>query len=212
MRAIYLILLFSIILISCSGNFLGLDDYFARTNRKERRFLKSYQETDSICIPKIKFHHENTIWSRVSVETSTIGDSLRLAYSRKFNLPFCESNEESMLIQNYNFRTREFKKNHNSCCETFIVPDFIVTTHSGKNIEGGGGLSFVKDMGNDRHSIQCKLVTTIYQNDTLIYMDNHGFWTEIFSERDEKVEIQIPKIIIDSLVTLSLQEYFKRME
>ena len=60
--------------------------------------------------------------------------------------------------------------------------------------------------------IEYKLVTAIYQNDSQIYMDNHGFRTEFFSERDEQVKCQVPQIVIDSLVTLSLQEYFKRME
>lgn len=68
------------------------------------------------------------------------------------------------------------------------------------------------DMGDDKHLLEYKLTTAIYQNDTLIYMDNRTHWTEVFSERDEQLTYYVPQVVIDSLVTLTLQEYFKRME
>ena len=98
------------------------------------------------------------------------------------------------------------------CCNAVLIPDLIVTSYTSRNTEGGGGLELVYDMGNDKNWIEYKLVTAIYQNDSQIYMDNHGFRTEFFSERDEQVKCQVPQIVIDSLVTLRLQEYFKRME
>ncbi|MCC5929450.1 MAG: hypothetical protein JJU28_09415 [Cyclobacteriaceae bacterium] len=88
----------------------------------------------------------------------------------------------------------------------------IITSYTYRNIEGGGGLTFVEYMGNDRHSFEYKLVTSIYQNDTLVYMDNRAYWTEVFSERGERLRYQVPQVVLDSLVSLTLKEYFKRVE
>ncbi len=212
MRAFYLLLFFGIVLSSCSKNFLMLDDYYARANRKERKFLKSYQRTDSICIPKIKFHHEGKTWSRILINPETIGNSLSQSYSRSFDLAFCGSNKKSPLVQDSKFLKSSKDDYRDSCCEKVVVPDLIITTRTGRNIEGGGGLTFVTDMGNDRHRIEYKLITSIYENDALVYMDNHAYWTEVFSERGEQLMYQVPQVIIDSLVTLTLQEYFKRVK
>lgn len=73
-------------------------------------------------------------------------------------------------------------------------------------------MEFSHDTGDDIHRIEYKLITSIYSNDTLIYMDNRTYWTEIISERDEQLTYHVPQVVIDSLVTLSLQEYFKRLE
>lgn len=74
------------------------------------------------------------------------------------------------------------------------------------------GAATIVDTFNDKHIIEYKLITSIYQNDTLIYMDNRTHWTEVFSERGEQLKYHVPQVVIDSLVTLTLQEYFKRME
>jgi hypothetical protein len=88
----------------------------------------------------------------------------------------------------------------------------VVSTQSGKRIEGGGGLEWAEDMGDDRHLIEYKLITSIYQNDTLIYMDNRAYWTRLIVERGSRVQHNVPQEVIDTLVKLSLEEYFKRMK
>jgi hypothetical protein len=88
----------------------------------------------------------------------------------------------------------------------------VVSTQSGKRIEGGGGLEWAEDMGDDRHLIEYKLITSIYQNDTLIYMDNRAYWTRLIAERGTSVQHHVPQEVIDTLVKLSLEEYFKRMK
>jgi hypothetical protein len=192
-----------------------LENYYGRANRKERKFLKSYQETDSICIPKIRFHHKSNTGrgttGSLSIRQEDIVSSLSQSYSNSFNLSFCGSNKDSPSIED------SFLKNnrdiyHDMYGKEVIVPDLIITSYTSRNIEGGGGLTFVEDMGNDRHRVEIKLVSSIYQNDTLVYMDNRTYWTEVLSERDERLRYQVPQEVIDTLVKLSLEEYFKRMK
>lgn len=216
MKAFYLLLLLVLILSSCSKNFLMLEDYYARASRKERKFLKSYHKTDSICIPIIKFHQRANLGTGAKGGASLTGNDienlLRLSYSKSFNRPFCSSNKESIILRDVNFKKRSLD-NCSTCCDEIIVPYLTITSYSYKNTEGGGGLTFVTDMGNDRHSFEYKLITSIYRNDTLIYMDNRMYWgKDLFSERGERLRYQVPQVVIDSLVTLTLQEYFKRVE
>lgn len=216
MKRFYLLLLLVLILSSCGKNFLMLDDHYARANRKERMFLKSYHKTDSICIPRIKFRHEANIGrgtnGRVSIRREDVGNSIIQSFSRSFSMSFCDGNKESPLIQENEFSKSSPDNNGNSCCKKIIVPDLIITSYTSSNIEGGGGLTFVEDMGNDVHRFDYKLVTSIYQNDTLVYMDNRAYWTQVFTERDERLRYQVPQVVLDSLVSLTLQEYFKRVK
>ena len=72
---------------------MALDDYFARANRKERKYLKSYQEIESICIPKVKFRHEANTGigtdGSLSINRLGIGNLLRESYSRCLDLSIC---------------------------------------------------------------------------------------------------------------------------
>jgi hypothetical protein len=97
-------------------------------------------------------------------------------------------------------------------CDAVIIPQLKITSKSLKNTYWGGPTGFSEDLGDDKHFLEYKLVTSIYRNDTLIYMDNRTHWTEVISERGQQLEYQVPQEVIDTLVKLSLEEYFKRMK
>jgi hypothetical protein len=204
------------ILSSCGKNIFMLENYYGRPNRKERKFLESYQKVESICIPKIKFHHEGNTGrgtkGGASLTRHDIENSLRLSYSNSFNLPLCDSNQESVIPRDLDFIARSLE-NNNSCCDLTIFPYLIITSYSYRDSDGGGGSTFAVNLDNDRHSFVYRLVTSIYQNDALVYMDNRSYWgKDVFSERDERLRYQVPQEVIDTLVKLSLEEYFKRMK
>jgi hypothetical protein len=216
MKTLLLIIVFGILLSSCK-NYFFLEDVYARVNRKERFFLESYETKGIFCFPKIEFCHQidhraNITGSRISFDPMSIGNSLNQSLSGLFQLSSCDEIKESFIIQDCSPRVEKNGNLSNDCCENSFVPKLIITSNSGKNTAGGGGLTFVEDMDDDRHLIEYKLITSIYQNDTLIYMDNRAYWTRLIAERGSRVQHHVPQEVIDTLVKLSLEEYFKRMK
>lgn len=216
MKTFRLIIIFGILLSSCK-NYFFLEDFYARANRKEKFLLESYPTNRTFCIPRIEYCHQidyraNITCCGISFDQKSIGNSLNLSFAGLFHLSSCNKNEESFIIQNCSSGVEKNGSASNNCCDNRIVPKLIITSNSGKNTAGGGGLTFVEDMGDDRHLIEYKLITSIYQNDTLIYMDNRAYWTRVASARGEQLQYQVPQEVIDTLVTLSLEEYFKRMK
>jgi hypothetical protein len=218
MKVFHLILFFGMFLSSCKGHFF-YEDLYTRANRREIKFAELYRKQDTFCISKIQFchligHRGINTSSSIFFDPKSIGNSLKLSYSKFFQPLSCNRNKENIeniIIQNC-YSTEKKLKLFNNCCDNIILPKLIITSNSGKNTEGGGGITFVQDMGDDRHLLEYKLITSIYQNDTLIYMDNRAYWTRVISERGEQLHYQVPQEVIETLVTLSLEEYFKRVK
>lgn len=189
-------------------------------------FQNGYQNQDTFCVQKVKICHFSEIpglryaitGSSISFDYSAIESSLKHSYSRLLQISICKNDHNSHLQQDCNYTEKTLSKNlkadysaDNEYCANILIPQLSISSKSGKRIEGGGGMEFAEDMGDDKHLLEYKLITSIYKNDTLIYMDNRAHWTEVISERGKKLHYQVPQEIIETLVTLSLEEYFKRV-
>jgi hypothetical protein len=158
-------------------------------------------------------------FGKIFFSPDSIDRMMLTSYNRFFNISSHPPREQTFFDRKCDTPTELFSENMDKfgsgageICENIILPTLTITSNSGKHIQGGGGMEPAEDMGNDKHILEYKLITSIYQNDTLIYMDNRTHWTEVFSERGEQLMYQVPQVVIDSLVTLTLQEYFKRVK
>ena len=225
MKTISLILLLSSFLYSCKSH-VFYEDLYARKNGKQKMFQEAYQKLDNYCINQIKICHftepPGIKWaitgSSISLDQNSIENSLKQSYSRLFQISYYEREIGYLLKNDCNSIEHILTTNQKSestnftCYRNMIIPQLSITSKSGKRIEGGGGMEFAEDMGDDRHLLEYKLITSIYRNDSLIYMDNQAHWTSVHSERGEKLNYMVPQEVIDTLVTLTLQEFFKRVK
>lgn len=223
MKTIYLFAITGISLISCKNSFFYTDLY-TRADRKNKFFEQSYSRQSEFCIHKIQICHLTETTGRLSTNGKIYFDResieliIQQAYSRSLNTtsmsaPKQDSFDKNCATQNeLSIASNTPSHKGERICKNFVLPQFSVSTKSIKRSEGGGGMTPAFDAGDDKHLLEYKLITSIYQNDTLIYMDNRTHWTEILSERGEQLMYQVPQVVIDSLVTLTLQEYFKRVK
>lgn len=225
MKAISQILCLSFFLCSCKSH-VFYEDLYARKNRKQMMFKEAYQNQDNYCIHSLKICHfvelpgirRAITGSSITLNQNIIESSMKQSYSRLLPISYCETETGFSFKQDCNSIAKSLiinqtnSSNSFDCCGNMIIPHLSITSQSGKRIEGGGGMEFAEDMGDDRHLLEFKLVTSIYENGSLIYMDNQAHWTRVRSERGEQLHYQIPQEVIETLVTLSLQEYFKRVK
>lgn len=216
------LLFFTLLLFGCK-NHAFFTDLYARDGRKNFLVLNAYPKVLEAQISSIHICHNNepTIsgtGSRVILDRHAIKSSISLAFAHHFEVRDLAMPGNAFFDRNCNYQQTEalekagLKSHRPKREEIDLSPILEIITRSGKRTEGGGGLEFLEDMGDDKHLLEYKLTTAIYQNDTLIYMDNRTHWTEVFSERGEQLMYQVPQVVIDSLVTLTLQEYFKRVK
>lgn len=218
----FLFLLMALGIHSCKNSFF-YNGLYTRADRKAKYFENQYPSIESVFIPRFETCHKlvtgSRITNRIYFLRDSIDQSLLHAYGRYFN-SLAEVQEGPRFFDHFcgiptsTFLQGEldFDVNEGSIPAHTLLPTLQITSASGRHIVGGGGMEFSHDTGDDIHRIEYKLITSIYSNDTLIYMDNRTYWTEIISERDEQLTYHVPQVVIDSLVTLSLQEYFKRLE
>lgn len=226
MKQSVILILLVVFIVGCKNRFF-YPNSFIRVDRHARFYHANYSKHYHYCIPEFRSCHYTELRGNALAMSSgkiffrrdSVEHTIQNAYRRFFNvsgqLPleptffdrkcFTPSSLYSETLDAFRFESTDI-------CENVILPTLIIISNSGKHIDGGGGMEPAEDMGDDKHLLEYKLTTAIYQNDTLIYMDNRTHWTSVISERDEQLTYHVPQVIIDSLVTLTLQEYFKRME
>lgn len=213
-------------LLSCK-NYTFYSGLYTRADKRTVLIDGRYSPKAEYCLPVFRSCHSiefpgnalgmstgSIYFSRDSIE-----GSLLASFQKHFSLSACAPEKPSFMDSECPMPDKFYSGNpgcsqldSDSMCRGIIYPVLIVTSSSGKHIEGGGGIEPASDSGKDKHILEFKLVTAIYEGDTLIYMDNRTHWTEVFSQRNERLEYHVPQIVIDSLVSLTLQEYFKRLE
>ncbi|MCH6198851.1 hypothetical protein MMU07_04635 [Aquiflexum sp. LQ15W] len=221
-----LIVFFAIFCCSCKSH-VFFEDLYARKSSREKYFRRDYVPVEATCIFQGRVCHDIDIPglpqgitnSRIFFDHDSITSLISIAFSEAF--PGSSLNQVSGIS---NWRHCDYvgkdlsgifdlpSSFQSQACNRIVYLQLQITTQTGKRIEGGGGLEWAEDMGDDRHLIEYKLITSIYQNDTLIYMDNRAYWTRVASARGEQLHYQVPQEVIDTLVKLSLEEYFKRMK
>jgi len=221
MRSVFFIIVFAS-LISCKNSF-WYTNLYTRKSSKLKQFRENYKAVDNVQLGKLHLCYSynrsrKQVVGNLQVETSQLIDSLLESYSRKFD--HLNVSESAISIDG----TRclfDSKKSinalHQGTKSTIETPvklycQLSVIVASQRNLEGGGGLELTEDMGNDKHLLEYYLITALAQGESLLYIDNRVHWSEAFSERGEQLKYEVPQIVIDSLVTLSLEEYFKRVE
>jgi hypothetical protein len=210
------------LLYSCKNSFFYNNGY-ARKYQKLKRVDKNYNVIDravmvglDLCIleQSSDFTSGKIIFNREQLISQTIE-----SFKKKFthfdfieknidvsNGP-CNSKLSGGFLDHLNFVSdSNFQNSVNLFSKLFIYG------HSQRNREGAGGLELSIDLGNDRHALEYTLITGLMIGDSIIYVDTRTHWTNTFSERGEQLKYHVPQVVIDSLVTLTLQEYFKRME
>lgn len=225
MKTVFFSTVIVLVLVSCKSAFFYTGLY-TRADRRSVFYLKNYSQQALFCIPKFRSCHYTELrgnalamsFGKIFFRRDSIDRMILTSYNRFFDVSGHLPLESTFFDRKCDTPHKLFSENLNNfhsdsgeACENVILPTLIITSNSGKHIQGGGGMEPAEDMGNDKHIIEYKLITSIYQNDTLIYMDNRTHWTEVFSERGEQLMYQVSQVVIDSLVTLTLQEYFKRM-
>lgn len=205
--------------------FFWYENLYARESRIQRIFQNSYEAQDTFIIKQIKICHDvgsaayaGTV-GRILFNFHSIENSLKESYSKLLPVTFEHQGKEGLLEVDcrYYFKVppdnlQEIANDLESCTGNVVLPILIIFSKSSKRLEGGGGMEFVEDMGDNLHLLMYKLITTIYKNDSLVYVDNRAYWTREVSERGIDLQYDVPEVIIDSLVSLSLEEYFKRVK
>ncbi len=223
MKTICLLFLAGLSLNSCKNSFFYADLY-TRADRKSKFFMRSYSRQTEFSIHKIQACHFTETTGRLSTSgkihfnRDSIELTIQQAYSRRLNITSISTSKQDLFDKKCTLPDELVTPSHDlsqggeKACKSMILTLFSVSTKSIKRTEGGGGITPAFDAGDDKHLLEYKLTTAIYQNDTLIYMDNRTHWTEVFSDRGEQLMYEVPQVVIDSLVTLTLQEYFKRVK
>jgi hypothetical protein len=221
MKKIFLCLFFVVSLQACKGPVFYSETY-VRADRKSRFILDVYSVKDQMNIYQtgisliVNPANRLSTSSEISFSKDSIDRSVKKALSGIFtNSRLCC--EQSLDFgQDYNSKDEVLRFNLLNesdlcrCEQMVLIPQLRITSKSIKSVDFGAGL--VYDTGDDKHLLEYKLVTSIYRNDSLIYMDNRTHWTEVISARGEQLQYQVPQEVIDTLVKLSLEEYFKRMK
>ncbi|QOI98553.1 MAG: hypothetical protein HRU69_14150 [Flammeovirgaceae bacterium] len=212
-------------LTSCKNAFFYTDLY-TRANRKSTFFEKNYDAINTLTINDIRICREFD-WpgtryqtrGRILFQRDSLEESIRNALENHFSKviyetsqkPFWDENCDSIVVKNYRSKARAFVGSKHK--EHSIFAALNITPRTAKNIDAGILIEApFPDLGNDIHRIEYKFIVAIFKNESLIYMDSRSHWTEVFSERDEQLHYQVPQEIIETLVTLSLEEYFKRVK
>ncbi len=223
MKTIYLLAIAGMSLISCKNSFFYTDLY-TRADRKSKFFTQSYSRQTEFCIQNIEACHFTETTGLLSTNGKIYFNRdfieliIQQAYSRNLNVSSISTSKQDFFDKKCTIPNKLLAASNapshriEMLCKNFVLPQFSISTKSIKRTEGGGGMTPAFDVGDDKHLLEYKLTTAIYQNDTLIYMDNRSHWTEVISDRGEQLIYQVPQVVIDSLVTLTLQEYFKRIE
>lgn len=212
-------------LTSCKG-FFWYENLYARESRIQRMFQNSYEAQDTFIIKQIKICHDVEVPnsreitnSRILFNYNSIENIIKKSYSKLLPISFVFLDREQLIETDcrYFFKLppinlKEVNYEIGGQTGNVILPILIISSQSAKRFEGYGGMDFIEDMGDDRHLLRYKLVTSIYKNDSLVYVDNRAYWTREVSERGIDLQYEVPEIIIDSLVSLSLEEYFKRVK
>lgn len=188
-------------------------------------FFENYESIDSISISELSFCKNR----KIPTMNSTSGQirfntrALEVSLKKSIEKNLAEIRNNVTRKQSWDFDCSKILKND------LVAPNeqklkglgkayslrinFVIDYHSSKNIDSGTLIETSNDLGNDEHHIKYKLVLALLNStESIIFMDNRAHWTEVFSERGEQLEYEIPQKIIDSLVTLSLEEYYKRLE
>jgi hypothetical protein len=210
-----------ILTVACK-NSIFYPNHFIRQNKKSTFIKSGYAYEDSILLKVNLCHYHNLEWTpnttgNLVLNPLQIQHNLIQSYSRYFSFIQEPKIEKAYFGVDCDIKAEDIlskatpqKDGIHSSPQLFA--SLRISSASMKRLEGGGGLEIAEDMGDDKHRMEYKLITSVYKNGTVIYMDSRIHWTNIFSDRGEQLKYQVPQVVIDSLVTLTLQEYFKRME
>ncbi|MCH6198847.1 hypothetical protein MMU07_04615 [Aquiflexum sp. LQ15W] len=220
----YIVILTLLFTISCKNSFFYTDLY-TMADRKSRFFLDSYAKETGFALSQISVCQDVELANRLRTPglikffPDSIKSGLTSAFKNNMTIKKEITSTRYYMDSDCRFEDEVLAKGlissiQSACqdCEAVIIPQLKITSKSLKNTYWGGPTGFSEDLGDDKHLLEYKLVTSIYRNDTLIYMDNRTHWTEVIGARGEKLQYQVPQEVIDTLVKLSLEEYFKRMK
>ena len=216
-------------MISCQ---LYNDNGMYRGKRASRYYKKTYKPIDSIKINKIRIckkqnndinkilitkgelnirleHVEQHIMSKLKDNFKYLDYKLYNDTTGSFNCAYLT--RRNVFLDNYKIDARSSNKYNLE-----VTLDLFYTSKRDANIGGFtlGGFHTASMMVLDRdiHFIHHVLRMAIFYKNELIYMDNYIHQKRITSDIDKNVHYEVPLQAIDSLVTGSLSEYYKRLE
>ncbi|MBL7844504.1 MAG: hypothetical protein JNK44_11620 [Cyclobacteriaceae bacterium] len=223
----YIIFLYTCFSFTSCKNAFFYTDLYSRANRKSTFFEKNYNPINTLTIDEIRICREvdwpgrHRTRGKIFFQRDSLEESIRNALENHFNKviykasqkPFWDENCDSIVVKNYRSKAKAFEGQEHKEYSIFAALNIVPQTS--KNVDVGqvgvGQVEFI-DLGNDIHRLEYKFIVAISENRTLLYMDSRSHWTEVFSERDEQLHYQVPQEVIETLVTLSLEEYFKRVK
>jgi len=227
MKNFNFIILITILFASCKG-LLPYSKYYERDSRNSTFLKNSYQKTNFIKVSKMVLcQNRNESDIRVS---KTKGDlvfnkmqiekSIQNSFQKSFSNIIYEPNKITNWETSCNNFTKDIlmnkniipKNETNRAYHMWISFDIDYTIEKNLDFSGFWGASTYEDIADDISKIKFKLVTSLFYNDSLIYMDNHAYNTWIRTVRGKPFYYEVPQNIIDSLVTKSLAEYKKRLQ
>jgi hypothetical protein len=222
----YLLLILTLLsLCSCKNSFWYTDLYTRKSNRL-KQVNRSYEKLEIVELGNFHlcyFYNPSGIVRRevgkLEIDPGQVADSALDSYRTNFNELVVKESDVSISNTKCLFDSKDsfvrFNQDSHSIPEKNhirLYSQLSFTVESQRNLEGGGGMELTEDMGDDRHKLEYFLITALVQDDEIVYLDNRVHWTEVFSERGEQLKYEVPQIVIDSLVSLSLEEYFKRVK
>lgn len=227
MKKFIILFLCTILLSSCGLKYLF--NKYSRNSKSSTYFEKNYKRIDTIQLNQIRICKKRNDPSRTNIE-KTQGNIIFNNNSIENSLKkYLKSNLKNLKYKN-NQNVNWSKSCKNLTRKTLQQKDLLPESYSNENyhievafninyvtkknldISGDWGAGAYDDLGNDISKIEYKLIIALFHRNSLIYMDNYAHWTEILSERGEKLDYKVPEKIIDSLVTNSLDEYNKRLK
>jgi hypothetical protein len=154
--------------------------------------------------------------SEIKFNYNSIYSSLYKSLEEQFNITTLKSEKhlnwdvgcENLNPSNFSFIKNDLDMNNYNLDLTLNI---AYLTSKNYEVESSSFLS-EEDLGNDIHAIDYQITIAISKEDTLLYMDNAIYMTNVFSKRNEKLNYEPPMNIIRNLILKSMTEYHKRLE
>lgn len=223
---ILILLLFSFLIVSCYAHDYYLT-YYYRSDRGNTYFEKKYlKPIDTVNLSRIALCKRGTFGEgklstrgKLNIKIDKVQENIINSLQNHFvfvntNLKgsskwasFCKKQNKKEILSD------SYKYNLNNTINYNMFLSFKVEYKSSRDSSIDSFYSgAVELLDNDEHVVKYALHLTIFHDYKPIYMDNSGHTMILETQLNENINYDVPKHVIDSLVTKSLEEYRKRLK
>jgi hypothetical protein len=215
-----LFLLVVLSLVSCvSQNYHG--NFWYRSDKASTYFEKKIKPIDSIKVTRITVCKKdkevaNRFKTKGELKISLTNIEESIISELKNNFKVIEYKFKNDTISNFNCSYLNRKNilsgnymRHLKSTDGYTSQITVdIKTESGKDYGVSGFYSGRAEvLDKDAHVLEFTLRLALFDGNKLIYMDNYSHYKKIISDFDKNVYYEVPKTVVDTLITNSLSKY-----